>query len=359
MEKLNMENRIEANLHVYDVVKCGLYYGRSGEHKHMHLGGLIKELKGWISLDDKPLIETSTYSDSAYVMSSYCMAVEKHGGQYLIAMWNKVEHLKSGVGMVNGSASTNEIKVSRTKIGKTDIPGYPSYFWVLPSSNTIVGVLLDNPSFAINQLRNYLTGFLLNFSSHAVRSVEDPDTVKGFSDFPRPKKGKDERVVNTKLIPQFNMLVKKIPGKYDELKDRYDDVTKIVKDVYVFDDTTDDKSSYVERIKSVFNGISPIVKKKLRVEMPVKLVEADVDRFINKYEDSGHEDASDVGFVLKGQSSRIEWLSGSTQKEKVVLKLKWISKDNPDLLSLSKELKKNIEIIIDKGMNDEQMEKTG
>lgn len=340
-----MKKDIECNLHVYDVTACGLYRGQTS-HQHLHLGALLKELKAWAIDSGKSLVETSTYSDSNYVKTSFCMGVEEFEGQYLVTMWNKVQHLKSGIGLVNGAKSPSDVKVNKTKLNENDIPGFPTYFWILPASNKIIGVQLENPSFGVTQLRSYLLGFLINFTSHSVREPGDLSTVVGYSDTSKRNVNGGEHLVNVELHPRFSMEVKKIPGKYDEFIHRSEEVTKLVKDVYVYNSLDSKNSGYIEKIKSMFDGLPPVVKKKLRVQMPVKLTEFEVKKLISKYEENEHDDEFDVGLIFKGKSNQIEWLSGSTQKEKLDLNVEWNSDDNPKILPLLKQLKNNISLIV-------------
>ncbi|WP_139044305.1 hypothetical protein [Marinobacterium stanieri] len=336
---MSKPEKIACELFVYDVTRCGLYIGRKPEPTHLPIGPLLKEIKQWAIDSEKPIIETSTYTKNHRTEESYCLDMVSSNGQYLLALWNKVPHSKSGVGMINGSKAASSAKVSHTKIGNGDIPGYPTFFWFLPSSNKMIAIKIESPALGISQLREYIKGYLYSFCSYRVINNIDGKITEGFADFPRPPSGKDERVVNLKLHPSISIVAKSVPGKQDEFLARYDQVTKLVKDIYVYNSLSDNNATMLERVRSFFNDLPASRKKKARVQMPVSLSKTDMQGFIDEYNNNDHSQEHDVGFIFSG-SQHIDWLSGSQQKIKELLDIHWIAEGQPDLKKLLESLRK-------------------
>ncbi len=326
-------------LFVYDVPRCGLYIGRQETPKHLSIGQLLKDLKKWAIDSQKPIVETSTYSKNHRFEESYCLDLVSSNGQYLLALWNKVPHSKSGIGMINGAKAASSVTVSHTKVSNGDIPGFPTFFWFFPSSNKMIAIKIDHPALGISQVREYLKGYLQNFCSYRVKRTIDGEEVEGFADFPKPKKGKDERLINIKLHPHIRIASKSVPGKQDEFLARYHEVNKLVKDIYVFNNLSDSNSSWLEKISSIFNDLPATKKKRARVQMPVSLSQADMQDLIDQYNDSDHSIENDVGFIFKGKATHIEWLSGSQQKIQETLEIEWVAEGQPNLKKMLGKLR--------------------
>lgn len=337
---------ITCQLHLYDLKKCGLYESRSDPAKHMGISELLRSLKDWAIDSQKALIETSTYNSNSSYLEAYCLGVEEYNGNFLVALWNKIPSSKSGVGVVNGTNPPLKAKVKIKSTNDEDIPGYPSYFWVLPNAGIIAAIKITNPNFGISQFRGYLTGYLHCFTPHSVfrkGDLEIVENIVGYVDDPANRNdiGDDgEPVINSKLFPYFSMPVKKVPGRYDEMKNRSSEITKIVKDIYVHNNLSREDQNQIEKIVSFFNNISPVRKKKLRLQVPVELTSEQVQEYIDKYEDSDHSNEHDVGFIFKHNNGKIEWLRGANQTEEVTIKVDFIGPDQPDLGKLAASLDK-------------------
>jgi len=336
---------LACELHVFDITRCGLYNSREKEAKHLGVKDLFNEMKVWAIDSGKPLIETSTYSPNKRFLESFCLGVAENKGQYLLMLWNKVPHSKSGVGMVNGSTSPKSAVVSHVKVGKNDIPGYPTFFWILPSSKKIVAIRLENPSFGVGQLREYINGYLKGFCSYRVDRVEEGREIEGYSDFPAKNVNDDRRIINRSLRPHFAISAKKIPGKQREIKNQYAEITKLVKDIFIYNHLSDVNAPKIEKLRSWFNGLSPAKKKKIRIQMPVVMTREDVSDLMKLYADSDHSEEHDVGFVFKGQSGHIEWLSGSSKKEEATINIEWIADNQPNIDKLLKSLQMHEHLI--------------
>lgn len=338
---------VDCDFHLYNLTKCGFYIGRQTTPKHMNTSKLIAALKVWAIDSNKPLIETSTYTLGESNSEAYCLGIEEHNGNYLIALWNKVHNLSSGgVGMVSGSSTPANARITVKTVKKGDIPGYPSYFWVLPARNMVVAVKITNPSFAITQFHSYLHGFLSFFSPHSVSNKsKGKGDIIGYSDSPTTSAASpEESIINKDLHPKLSISVKKIPGKFLEFEDRHSDIRKLVKDIYSYNSLSNANDPLMEQIVGFFNNIDPVARKKVRIDIPVSLTKLEVKGMIKKYIESNQAAENDVGFKYQG-SNAIEWLHGANHTEKVTLKIDFSGEDQPDLKKLIKSLDSHKDLI--------------
>ncbi len=329
---------VPCTLFIYDISRCGLYLPKTKSPKHLSTGSLLKEMKKWAIDTDKPIIETSTYTGNHRYQETFCLDLVEGQGQYLLALWNKVSQSKSGIGLINGSKSASDATMSHAPVSKNDIPGFPTFFWFLPSSNKVVAIRLDNPALGIGQLREYIKGYLNHFCSYTVSNTVDDEEFHGFADFPKPNTGEDNRVINSKLFSSFSISASEVPGKQNEFLMRYDEVTKLVKDVHVYNNLQDSTAGILEKVSSIFNDLPAAKKKKIRIQMPVSLKEEEMKELINLYNENDGSEEYDVGFVFKGASAHIDWLSGSQQRLEESINVQWKSPGHPNLKKLLKSL---------------------
>ncbi len=330
--------KIKCELHVYDLTKIGLYEGYSDEAAHLGGTRIFDEIKGWAYDSGRPVSETCTYVTNGHVHESYCLGAAELKGQYLFTLWNRVPNSKSGVGLINGSTAANKAKISIKKIGRDDIPGYPSYFWVLPRRKKIVAIRIENAHLGINHFRTYVRSFLEGFCSHA---VYDDGAVVGYSDEPLSGDKKKSRAVNEKLRPFFHFGVHRIEADRERILERAGSITKLVKDIFVYNSLSRKSEQLLEKLRASFHGLDPKEKKKIRISMPVSVNDGDVKELFDEYDSHDGDDEYDVGFVFSG-SSHIEWLSGAHYKQKATTDVEWIAPDQPDVEKLLQKLQGHI-----------------
>lgn len=331
----------KCEFHVYEIKKCGIYVNREPEKpKYLSIEKVIRELKIWAIDSDKPLIETSTYQASNSLPESFCFGMEEYSGNFLLALWNKVPHNKSGISKVSASSPVKKAKAGEVKIKGDEIAGYPSYFWILPKESLIIALKLDNRTLGLAQARYYIYNFINHYSSHVVNRMESGEELYGLGDTPAPTSGKDGRFPNPKLRGDFTIHAKRLPGKIDEILKNADNITKLIKNISVYSSLSDSSATTIESITKWFNNVEPVKKRDIKIEMPVDISEKEIQHFVDLWEENNYSDEYDVGFKFKGEQ-RVEWLSGANQKEERNIDVEWLGKEQANLEKLIKELHKH------------------
>lgn len=150
----------------YSIDKFGYYNTYSSRSKTPPLFGKVKEifssLQSWSK--EKSLINTTTYSESdGDVFMSYLldMVDNSETGDMLLTLWIANPLTNNGqVAYVSkfdrvGSATTQE-----TNMPEQGIPGYASYFWIIPSKNLIAFVMVENSKASKATFQSYVQNYL-------------------------------------------------------------------------------------------------------------------------------------------------------------------------------------------------------
>lgn len=330
----------EMTLTYYKIKSMGLYIHSGGTPKqHLTAKDLMSELMEWGHGPVRKFIETSTYSKNSKHLEAYCLNFHEDNGEYIVALWNRVPASKNGFASVSSKSSSLDAVVQHTKIGKDDIPGFPTFFFVSPAKKCIATIKLDNHVLGISQFKSYIRGYLRTFCSHIVDREEDGHTIQGLCVDKKPDTKIDNRFPDKGVYPSFL-----IPPYTDVLSEDYllsnaHNITKVIKDVLTEDLLVDNNESSVEQILRFMKGI-PITKKKTtRLSVPATLTKNHVKKLISDYRDNDCSSEYNVGFVFKGEGQKIHWLSGTAITNSTAGYLTMLSAERPELKSLMNVIK--------------------
>lgn len=295
-------------------VKIKFYnINRMGYYKHgskvPDLGGIadtLDALKKW-AIDGREFINTSTYQDDPDndVRNTYFCgsAHDAQHGDYLLTLWAEVPN---DSGVIYGMPPLDKPgKVSMLTTGFDDkkaIPGFPCYYWFVPSENVFASIKFDHSYQGKLNLDNYLNGFLANKSSYRV--LNNKGEIIGFS-----ADGKDSEEAK-KLNPKFYAAGKKYDVIQAELLSNIHRITRILKREKITYSNQDGRNL----IEKVFSGLLDNTPKSTEDrsvfhEMEFKPTEAQLKSIISHYNKKGAASPiRNVGF--KYNDGKSVWLSG-------------------------------------------------
>jgi hypothetical protein len=93
-------------------------------------------------------------------------------GDYLVTTWNETPAGKNLFASMAGNDLIDLAQVSLAKIPSGNIPGYPTLFWVIPSSNKLITLQFRNENNGVENLKKHASNFMLFYSPFAVRKTE-------------------------------------------------------------------------------------------------------------------------------------------------------------------------------------------
>lgn len=345
-----MGNGYSTTTHVdftlFDVKRCGLYKKWDEPPLALSVKELIEQIKKWGIISQKPLIETSVYSNEKILLPAYLWGVEECPitGNSIIALWNEIENHKGAINYVSGSKPVGTGTIDATKAKAGQIPGFMSIFWVIPSRNIIVAINTeDHSSLGIIQLRKYLNGFLNGFSEQIIRTSAENGEHTAFTLQQRNlNSSTDARIPDSKLKSSIQIQPLKLKGEIKFIKSNVVSVRKLIRKVRV---RINHKEEYWHGIKDkigfLFHSNEPTDNREIKIEYPTTINAKDVDFFVKQYIDNSYSNAYDVTFVFTGDIPN-KSLSGIKAEEKFPgLKIKYSTDNTPVLLELLTELNAN------------------
>lgn len=334
----------------YKITEFG-YYSRGKKPKNW--GGvdeLIDDLLQWqkgLTLGDtalpkgEPVIDENG-QETAHYLPSYLLSVEKNNTYgSMITIWNSVADASGQVASIASASKLGNVTskdFQKTKVTAGHIPGFPTYFWILPDNKTIANIrLLEETRVHKEYFLSYMKAALRwkAISRYVTEETSEKKYAKKFN----YTDGKGSKTISA--LVKFNLSVKQNASQKTYLIKNANKINKVhSKNSYLVKDEGE-QAPLIARLLGL--QLAPPASKKV-VEITSTVDAMDVSEgkiftqqelksFIEDWEE-GHQDKSeelqtefdDIGFQLKGDS-QINWLSHSQQRAEVPLKLEWLNRE--------------------------------
>lgn len=224
-----MTNKIDAQITLYKINKCGLY-PRGNKTDNPTFGDLesfLDDLISWTTLDDKPLKETCTFSpiNEKEVKRTFCYDIKKSSlNNFLLITWNETASINSTFPTISGSSKVGEADINFTNLDPDDIPGYPSYFYIMPKENRMASISFEHSLNGKSNLEKYLKEFFSKLSHYVISEYqtnldgEDEHVIGGWS---------DGISTHYDLIGYFETRLIRNKGKIEHLKQNWHKIFKM------------------------------------------------------------------------------------------------------------------------------------
>ena len=332
----------DVSIWLYSLSKCGYYSWRGPENRAPIFSGISQTLvaiENWTN--GKLLGQTATYgsTEGDEHPESYLLDIHRGAhGDYLVAIWNRLpgnrHHVSSvGIGDVVGSASAEITEIDRNRI-----PGFATYFWVLPAEQRIATIGLKHQSHSLINFGNYFSGFLkFIYPEHVVLGPAAPDgstTIEGY------RMDITQAAYPNGVRPTFSVKSIAIPGEITYLRQNVGSISRVICKTVV---TTSEpgQRNWLQTMLNVSriakSAPANIVEAPIRVEFPVTLTLAELNSSIDQWAvDMTADGSNDMGF--KFHNGQIKWLRKSHARESQLLDVQWIDDELVDLAALLSQL---------------------
>jgi len=229
-----------------------------------------------------------------------------------LTLWNEVHNHRGQVPTVDGAAKVGTAQASAVGIKAGSIPGYPSYFWIIPQANIYVAIV---PGISVGtgngNFRKYLEQFLQTFSKHAIISTDEMGevTVHGYS--PEPN------TVLTDIAPKLEVSYCQRPGDIEFLQKHFARIRKVIR-TQTIDYRARAKVSLVETLlRSIpgFGNATPTdTNYRVKYEVSCRMSREDFDSITESaMQTLMTKGSGDIGFKLE-RDSHVYWLGKSIVK---------------------------------------------
>lgn len=221
-------------MQLYRLDKCGFYRWGEQESEFGDVIDWYRDFFDWLEPKRKPGVpcdHTSTTGERDDVPEDiYCIgAVEDGRGNFGVSLWNKGWRTEDGVVYLSSGASLGNPRFRTSRLDPGDIPGWPSYFWVMPTENMVVSLMPDKAIASIRSFREYFFNFLRSESKYVADSYTEinPKTGKEETRFVYQNPG--DAPPTHRVFPRLNVSPEVInTGKIEEIKENWPKVRKFL-----------------------------------------------------------------------------------------------------------------------------------
>lgn len=166
---------------VYQLTKCGFYSSNGRKFIKGAISDWYLDFIDWTKTGKKIEDTAMQAPEDSGVLQNYCVsATELHDG-FGIVLWNEVPNNKGEVSYIDGRSTVGNPQSQTAGAGVGQIPGWPSYFWILPDEKLIMCLRTKSQTYTnstgLPQLRWYLQSYLLSKSKY-IRSTENGNELE-------------------------------------------------------------------------------------------------------------------------------------------------------------------------------------
>lgn len=333
----------DVKIWLYDLAKCGYFPFRG--NLPPTFGGISQTfdaLRSWTS--GKMLGETSTFTPVDGDDSGGAYFLDIHTGQngdFLVGLWNRLPGNKNniasvGVGDVVGSAST-----AITAIDRNRIPGYATYFWVMPSAQRVACVRVKHDSHGLDNFKKYMLSFLKYVNPQNV--VVAPSTEGGDIEVTGYRSDITSQDVVSGAYPKFSVKSISLAGDIAFLRSNASSIDKVLCKTTLSSEQPNDFRRWQQLIDlaRIFRRPPPLREEALvKLEFPMQFTSAELDDTITSWQQRENNNdetgQDDLGFHLR--TGEIKWLSKTQPRTGYQIELRWIDEELVDLGSLFSQL---------------------
>jgi len=279
---------------------------------HPAFGGIedtFVQLEKWGSGTDLSLTKILDPAPDDEDLPVYLLGITKIGGDYVFACWNEVPSAEGAVTSISKNSKVGAPAVHKNPFDPNTIPGYPTYFWVLPDLKVIASVKSVGGASGMEAMQDYVKKFLLLKSQYVIDGLNEEGqyTVIGHTD-----RGDN---IPQKVNPRFHAATFKKKGRHAFLLENHARITKVVRVGRVAVDKALDQTmlqSFIQFLGGDSNKTKHITgTRKVRLELQYTPSEAELKSMIEA--DSADDESGrweDLGFEIPGEGAPV-WLGRS------------------------------------------------
>lgn len=312
-------NTEEARLAFYEIKRCGFFKRGADTPDFCDIAEVISELRNWTK--GKALGQTCPFEvkDGDEITPTYCFGITQDSttGDVLLTTWNSVPSTGNAVASVDPASLVGAPTVNLTDIPKDAIPGFATYFWIMPSLKILATVNFQHRLNGHVALGKLINEYMAKFSRFVVREKNNGDERKilGYaanSDSPYQD-----------LIPSFLSKEMRRPGKVDVIRSNRAKIGKIIRKNKFETRLKNEKSvikSVVEYL-GMTKPVSSIHEIPIKYEINLNPTDKELEEIIATWEGNHDSSWDDVGFKLSGDAATY-WLSHSLVRDVIDLEVK-------------------------------------
>lgn len=308
----------DARITFYSVVQCGFYKRGEKAPSFGGLGDTFQQLAAWsngLELSLTKLIDQAPDADNLPV---YVLEMVPCNTGWILACWNEVPSQDGNITSVSKNSIVGAPQVHLNEVVEDSIPGYATYFWIIPERNVIASVKFSDFTTGLKAMSGYVSDFLTLESTYAIDAI-DPDGQPYIAGYTNKGDG-----IATAAKPRFKLATYNKKGRRTFLLENHAKIKKVVRVGRVTLENVVDRTTFQSLVR--FLRGDPTKHQNLetgvrsaRVELQFTPTEDELKAMIEA--DDADDDGSrweDLGFDLQGEVGTI-WLNRSRASDTFAL----------------------------------------
>ena len=305
----------QATLTFYNITQFGYYKKSVDAPVFGDLEGILEELAGWASRLNR--LDATRMNG---VDKRGCFLVDAlrigSAGEFLLVFWNESHNNDGVVPSIFLNSTKGNPLIAENEVEEGSVPGFPTYFLVLPDRMKLVAVRFEGDSSCMPNVAMYIQGFMKIFSRHAVRTdVADGEMqILGYKIDPA-----DANEQPQKLYPRVGVKLVPKPSAVQEIFARHLDIKAVIRQETLNTLILEDRSRINKVLSWLRNGaVGPSVisdSLKTVVEIDYTPNRDELAALIDEFIQSEDLDTFDLGFKLKGEQN-VKWLGRGGLQQK-------------------------------------------
>ena len=334
--------REKCNFTFYKMDKCGFYKYNSDEASAGAPIELFNDFLNWLD-DNKTLQETLTYQPNLNdnLMRTFCYDVIHRNGDYFITTWNEIPNKDGQIWSLEIGKKAKDAGIDNTKLKEGYVPGYATYFWIIPSQKIYATIKIDNPLNGNQNFVKYMKSYLTFHSSFCQKFNEDENFyINGFLI--------DDHKHMHPVYPNFSSRLFQKEGEFEKIERNYSNIKKIITKIDIDQNNKQDLDLYQKFLKFFdINKEDDTIQNKLkfRFETNYNPNREELSTIISEWLNRDKRSDEDLGFNIKGYEGTY-WLSHSLLKIEKTFDLERINGEIVSLESIANHITINREFLL-------------
>lgn len=330
----------EVGVWLFTVSRCG-YYDRTHAKRGMPpeygaLSETLASLSAWTA--GRRLSETSTFSVDGLASTFFLTLKRAENGDALLGLWNRIQTKSNKIASVGVNDIVGAVATQFTEIDEDRIPGFATYFYLMPSEGRIATVRVKHSMNGLHSFQQYMHSFLRYINPQHVATAPgegDEIHVVGY----RPDPGSDD-IRN--LRAQFRAGTIPRAGEAQYIIDNSALIQRAICKTTISNTVQDQKQWWQSGLRLFGLGArrdrqdlqDDVV---IKAEIPMSFEKDEVEAIVKDWserQDGGNEAEDDIGFILRGEGGTPRWLSKSYARKTLDLEIEWLDDElvNPESL---------------------------
>ena len=294
---------MKAKIQFFDIRFCGYYIANSDKHVFGTVDQVFDDIMRYIQ--GKNLSQTQTYGVSENCpLRTFCYALEKRNSEFLLVTWNEIENKDGKVASINTNGFPKNAEINTLECGEYYVPGYPTFFWILPAENKIATISFDTLRNGRENFELYVQNFLKAHSQFC--GIREDGTCIGYG---------EGCIASGKIFPRFKTNPMRKAAEIDLIKCNCADIVRLIRKDAISCNAEVDRRWW-EWIFCGANRRETVCEEtRVRVELNYTPTIDEIENIEREWREGmkyTQDRFSDMGFELK--NGKILWLSHSLPK---------------------------------------------